>query len=215
VIRAGCVSYEKSTIPARILRGGNNGGKIKAKTVQKGSRSEWLLLMGNASRGDFMKLSAVNIVRTVVIAFLIGIAVFFIVKQYNRHLQILEYQEQNIYEITTKASTENVGKALITSYFMICDPKNSEEELKTQMEEFLSKEAILKKLQNQYAPDRPIETICYHLIFVRPTKSWPIGKFPTDTQPFDLWTDMPLSSVIIENGESAYRYHPYNFTESQ
>ena len=73
-----------------------------------------------------MKLSSINIFRLVVVSFLICLfAIFlivFFIRRYYHHLNILEYQEKNIYEIVTMYPEDADGNTSLSSYFMICDP---------------------------------------------------------------------------------------------
>ena len=153
-----------------------------------------------------MKLSAFNLFRLIVVAILVAIAAVLVIRAYYRHLQIQEYKDRNIYEIVAMNPKKEEGKTRLTAYYMICEPGGSLEEVKAQIAPFLSEQKVLEQLV-AVVPEERRENPQFELVFIRPTKSWPIGKLSQDKEQFDLWVDMPVASVSVAGGQCTYTYY--------
>lgn len=151
-----------------------------------------------------MKLSSINIFRMVVVTILICFGAFWLIRRYYGYLQTLEYKAKNIYEIVTLNPKPEDDKICLTSYYMICEPGETEKDIQRQMDTFLSEQDVLTHLKETYLPTESPENIRFHLVFIRPTKDWPVGKISDNRDGFDLWTGMVVASVTIENGECRY-----------
>lgn len=116
------------------------------------------------------------------------IANIYFVYEYNKKQILIK---KNIYEITTSFPKRNDFYCSVNSYYMICVPKEKENELKEQVKRFIENNNTIEKLKSNIKE----EQWSIHITFVKPTDSWPIGKFPKDGESFNVWTGMAIAGV--------------------
>lgn len=102
--------------------------------------------------------------------------------------------EQNIYEVITQKTISSSGQAELCAYYMICKPEETSSELQRQILCYLDESNLVFSLAKKYK-DYASSVVVY---FVQPTKSWPIGRFPSnDDGDYQLYTDMCLAAVYF------------------
>lgn len=118
-----------------------------------------------------------------------------------RHYQTVRHlKEQGIYEIFTLSPEPIRDEIHQRSYFMVCEPAENIEE---QIEAFLA----------ENNPLHYTDGIKRYWIFVRPSKAYPIGKFPQNEADFhDGRSCSQVKNVLAYyaylNGECVYKSYP-------
>lgn len=146
-------------------------------------------------------------VRIAVVCVLLLAGIWFIgIPEYQKFHLRQELKAQNIYEICreVKRKQEDEDMVKVEVFYMICDPPTTPSEVQSMVQDYLDTHNTVDELRALVAP----ENAFIDITFIRPTKRWPIGKFPTEDRTVELFDGMFITAVFIEPEDTpeGYRY---------